>query len=127
MAEPAQRKTTIYVALTGNMLIALTKFIASAFTGSAAMLSEGVHSLVDSGNEILLLYGLRRSVLPPDSRHPLGHGRELYFWSFVVALLVFALGAAVSFFEGLVHLLDPRPLESVWVSFVVLGFSALFE
>jgi cation diffusion facilitator family transporter len=127
MAERSRSKSTICVALAGNLLIAATKFAAAAVTGSSAMLSEGVHSLVDTGNEILLLYGLHRSALPPDTRHPLGRGRELYFWSFVVALLVFALGAGVSFFEGLLRVLDPRPVENVPVSFIVLGLSAVFE
>jgi len=86
----------LYAALVGNILVALTKFVASSLTGSSAMASEAIHSLVDTGNEILLLYGLRRAAQPPDELHPLGHGRELYFWSFIVALLVLTLGAGVS-------------------------------
>ncbi|WP_062112280.1 cation diffusion facilitator family transporter [Aureimonas sp. AU40] len=120
-------KTVIYAALAGNFLIACTKFAAAAFTGSAAMLSEGVHSLVDTGNELLLLYGMRRAGEPPDRSHPLGHGRELYFWSFIVALLVFALGAGVSVYQGIHHILDPAPIESPNWNYAVLGASFLFE
>ena len=94
-------KKVIYAALAGNFLVAITKFAAALWTGSSAMLSEAVHSLVDTGNQGLLLYGHRRASRPPDERHPLGFGRELYFWSFIVALLVFALGAGVSFYEGI--------------------------
>ena len=120
-------KRTIYAALIGNLLIAVTKFGAAAITGSSAMLSEGVHSLVDTVNEVLLLHGLRRSVKPPDAEHPLGHGRELYFWSFIVALLVFALGAGVSLYEGVMHILSPQPIENPLVNYAVLGLSFLFE
>jgi len=127
MAAHSGSKRVIYAALAGNMLIALTKFIAAFFTGSSAMLSEGVHSLVDTGNGGLLLYGMHRSVRPPDRTHPFGHGRELYFWSFVVAILVFALGAGVSFYEGITHVLDPEPITNVSVTYVVLGLSLLFE
>jgi cation diffusion facilitator family transporter len=117
----------IYAALAGNLAIALTKFAAAAFTGSSAMLSEGVHSLVDTGNGALLLYGMRRAARPPDRTHPLGHGRELYFWSFIVALLVFALGAGVSFYEGVIHIMAPEPVVNAKVNYTVLGLSFLFE
>jgi cation diffusion facilitator family transporter len=127
MAAHCTSKKAIYAALAGNLLIAVTKFVAAAITGSSAMLSEGVHSLVDTGNELLLLYGLHRSTRPPDRDHPLGHGRELYFWSFIVALLVFALGAGVSFYEGVSHILRPEPISRVLVSYIVLGFSFIFE
>ncbi len=127
MAASTGSKTAIYAALAGNLLIAITKFVAATFTGSSAMLSEGVHSLVDSGNELLLLHGLRRSAKPPDQAHPLGYGRELYFWSFIVALLVFAVGAGVSFYEGIIHLLAPQPVERVEITYLVLGLSFLFE
>jgi len=86
------------------------------------MLSEGVHSLVDTGNQALLLYGQYRADLPPDEDHPLGHGRELYFWSFIVALLLFALGAGVSFYEGVDHIKHPHPIEQPIVNYIVLGF-----
>ncbi|RAZ90207.1 cation transporter [Mesorhizobium hawassense] len=127
MAGHSGSKRVIYAALAGNLAIALTKFAAAAFTGSSAMLSEGVHSLVDTGNGGLLLYGMRRAARPPDSRHPLGHGREIYFWSFIVALLVFALGAGVSFYEGVIHIMAPEPVVNAKVNYIVLGLSFLFE
>ena len=127
MAAHSGAKKTVYAALVGNLAIAATKLAAAALTGSSAMLSEGVHSLVDTGNEVLLLYGLHRSTLPPDDTHPLGHGRELYFWSFVVAVLVFALGAGVSIYEGVSHILRPEPMQRVMVNYAVLGLSAIFE
>jgi cation diffusion facilitator family transporter len=127
MAAHSGSKKVIYAALAGNLMIALTKFAAALFTGSSAMLSEGVHSLVDTGNGSLLLYGMRRARKPPDRSHPLGHGRELYFWSFIVALMVFALGAGVSFYEGAVHVLAPQPMHDPRVNYVVLGLSFVFE
>lgn len=122
-----ENKFIVYVALAANIGIAVAKFVAAALTGSAAMLSEGVHSFVDSVNEVLLLYGLRRSHKPPDRDHPLGYGRELYFWSFIVALLVLALGAGFSLYEGVNHILQPEPLRDPAASYIVLGIAALFE
>ncbi|RUU06066.1 cation transporter [Mesorhizobium sp. USDA-HM6] len=127
MAGHSGSKRVIYAALAGNLAIALTKFAAALFTGSSAMLSEGVHSLVDTGNGALLLHGMRRAARPPDRTHPLGHGRELYFWSFIVALLVFALGAGVSFYEGVIHIMAPAPVANARVNYIVLGLSFLFE
>lgn len=127
MAAHSGSKTVIYAALAGNTLIALTKFAAAWFTGSSAMLSEGVHSLVDTGNGILLLYGLHRAARPADLSHPFGHGRELYFWSFIVALLVFALGAGIAFYEGVMHIIEPEPATNPTVAYVVLGLAMLFE
>jgi cation diffusion facilitator family transporter len=120
-------KKAVYAALIGNLLIAVTKFGAALYTGSSAMLSEGIHSLVDTGNEGLLLYGMRRAKLPPDNRFPFGHGKEIYFWSFVVALLIFALGAGVSVYEGVRHLRHPSDIESPLVNYVVIGASMVFE
>jgi cation diffusion facilitator family transporter len=120
-------KRVLYAALIGNLLVAVTKFGAAYFTGSSAMLSEAVHSLVDTGNQVLLLYGLRRAARSPDEAHPLGYGRELYFWSFIVSLLVFALGAGVSFYEGVRHLWHPVEISNPQVSYLVLALSALFE
>ena len=126
MAEHSSR-TAIIAALIGNCLIAITKGIAAFITGSSAMLSEAVHSLVDTGNEVLLLYGQHRAAKPPDKKHPYGYGRELYFWCFVVALLIFAVGAGVSVYEGVVHIRHPEPITKPWINFVVLGLSFLFE
>src|SRR5947199_7786977 len=111
-------KRVVYAALLGNILVALTKFAAAVFTGSAAMVSEAIHSLVDTGNEILLLYGLQRAARPADELHPLGHGRELYFWSFIVTLLIFGLGAGV--YEGVSHVIAPVPISNSIVNYVVL-------
>jgi cation diffusion facilitator family transporter len=127
MARTPATKKVVYAALAGNLAIAVTKFAAAFLTGSSAMLSEAGHSLVDTGNEVLLLYGMRRASRRPDLAHPLGYGRELYFWSFIVALLVFALGAGVALYQGIVHLLRPTPIEDPLISYVVLGISALFE
>jgi cation diffusion facilitator family transporter len=126
VAEHTSR-TAIIAALVGNLLIAVTKGIAALFTGSSAMTSEAVHSLVDTGNEILLLYGQHRAAKPPDEKHPFGYGRELYFWCFVVALLIFAVGAGVSAYEGVIHIRHPEMIEQVWINFLVLGLAFLFE
>jgi cation diffusion facilitator family transporter len=120
-------RNVVYAALAGNLMIAIAKFTAAAFSGSSAMLSEGVHSLVDTINELLLLYGLRRARLPPDRTHPFGHGRELYFWSFIVALLVLAMGAGVSFYEGVMHIRQPEPIDHPLVNYLVLAVSFVFE
>ena len=108
-------KKVIYAALIGNALIAVTKFIAAVFTNSSAMLSESIHSIVDTGNQVLLLYGLRRAKLPVDERYPSGHGKEVYFWSFIVAMLIFAVGAAVSIYKGIQHVIHPEPIASPMV------------
>jgi cation diffusion facilitator family transporter len=117
----------VYAALAGNLLVAATKFGAAAVSGSASMLSEGVHSLVDTINEVLLLYGMHRSRRSPDRVHPLGYGRELYFWSFVVAVLLFALGAGVSIYQGITRIMAPRAIENTRVIYIVLALSAVFE
>jgi len=117
----------VYAALVSNLLVAASKAIAAAWTGSSAMLSEAVHSFVDTGNEVLLLYGMRRAARRSDPEHPLGHGREIYFWSFVVALLIFALGAGVAIYEGIVHVLHPEPIGDPVVNYVVLALAFLFE
>ena len=126
--EPfSSRKLVILAALAGNLLIAVTKFAAAIFSSSSAMFSEGIHSLVDTGNQVLLLYGLKRSMRPPDEKFPFGYGKEIYFWSFVVAILVFAVGAGVSIFEGVHRLLQPKPINNFFVNYVVLGLALLFE
>ena len=120
-------KKVIYAALVGNGLIAITKFAASVYTGSSAMLSEAIHSVVDTGNQGLLLYGLRRSRRPADRTHPFGYGRELYFWAFVVALLIFSVGAGVSIYEGINKVLHPHEVTNPYINYIVLGVSMLFE
>ncbi|MHC5004529.1 MAG: cation diffusion facilitator family transporter [Planctomycetota bacterium] len=123
----AGSKKVIYAALIGNGLIAITKFGAALLTGSSAMLSEGIHSVVDTGNQVLLLHGMRRARKPPDEEFPFGHGKEIYFWSFVVAILIFAVGAGVSIYEGVRHLGAPRELATPIVNYVVLGLAMVFE
>jgi cation diffusion facilitator family transporter len=125
--RPSQPKKVIYAALAGNCFVAVTKFVAAAYTGSAAMLAEGVHSLVDTANEGLLLYGLRSSGRRPTAERPFGYGRELYFWTFIVALLVFTLGAGVAVLEGLWRLLFPHPIENAYVSYIVIALAFIFE
>ncbi|WP_110710388.1 cation diffusion facilitator family transporter [Salinicola sp. CR57] len=123
----AESKPVIYAAMGGNLLIAVTKFVAASITGSSAMLSEGIHSVVDTGNQILLLLGMKRAKRPPSPQFPFGHGKEIYFWSFVVALLIFAIGSGVSLYEGVIHILHPEPIESPLVNYIVLGLGILFE
>lgn len=123
----AEGNFVLYAALTANLGIAVAKFVAAAISGSSAMLTEGVHSVVDTSNQGLLLYGKRRAERPPDTLHPLGYGREIYFWSFIVALLIFATGAGVSIYEGIVHLLDPAPIADPLVNYIVLGIALALE
>ena len=120
-------KKTIYAAITANLAIAIVKFIAAAITGSSAMLSEGIHSTVDTGNELLLLLGLRQSKKPADDSHPFGYGQELYFWTLIVALLIFAIGGGMSIYEGINHLRHPEPLTDPFWNYMVLGFAVIFE
>jgi cation diffusion facilitator family transporter len=118
---------TLLIAFAANLGIAVAKFGAAAITGSSAMLTEGIHSLVDSSNQLLLIYGRKRARKPADAQHPLGYGRELYFWSFIVAVLVFALGAGVSIYEGIIHILDPEPAVSPVIAYAVLGIAFALE
>ena len=120
-------KKVIYAALLGNTLIAVSKFVASFITGSSAMLSEAVHSVVDTGNQGLLLYGLKRAQKPADEQHPFGYGMELYFWTFVVAILIFGLGAGISFYEGFSRLHHPKPVTNTIVNYIVLLVAFGFE
>ena len=126
MASHGSRKV-IYAALAGNSLIAVTKFMAAFYTGSSAMLSEAIHSVVDTGNQGLLLYGMKRAKRPPDEKHPFGYGMEIYFWSFVVAIMVFAVGAGISFYEGLHKMLHPQAMSDPTLNYAVLGFAMIFE
>jgi cation diffusion facilitator family transporter len=117
----------IYAALAGNAVIAATKFAAGWFTGSSAMLSEAIHSTVDTGNQLLLLHGLRRSARPPSPDHPFGHGLQLYFWAFIVAILIFGLGAGLSILEGINKVRHPHAIENAWVNYAVLALALVFE
>lgn len=127
MRVKSSASKVVVVALAANLAIAATKFVAAAVTGSSAMVSEGIHSLADTINELLLLYGMHRAAKPADERHPFGHGRELYVWSFVVSLLVLALGSGASFYEGVRHLMHAEPMRSALVNYGVLGAAFLFE
>ncbi|MEC4893655.1 MAG: cation diffusion facilitator family transporter [Oscillatoria sp. PMC 1051.18] len=120
-------KKTILVAIAANFAIAITKFIVASIGGSSAMLSEGIHSLVDTGNELLLLLGLRRSKKPADESHPFGYGQELYFWTLIVAIGIFAIGGGMSIYEGITHIHNPSPLENPNWNYLVLGFAAIVE
>jgi cation diffusion facilitator family transporter len=123
----AESRAAIYGAIAANVAIAVTKFVVAGITGSSAMLSEGIHSAVDTGNGVLLLVGTKLSERPPSLEHPFGHGKELYFWSLIVAVLIFGIGGGVSFFEGVQHMRHPEPMTEVGWNLVVLGAAVLFE
>jgi cation diffusion facilitator family transporter len=127
VASHSSADKVVYAALAGNLAIAISKFGAAALTGSSAMLSEAIHSTVDTGNELLLIFGMRRAERPADASHPFGYGLQLYFWVFVVAVLIFGFGAVFSFIEGLRKISDPEPMTNVFVNYIVLGLAILFE
>jgi len=120
-------KKVIYAALLGNSLISITKFVAAAMTGSSAMLSEGIHSIVDTGNQVLLLHGLKQAEKPADEAFPFGYGKEVYFWSFIVAILIFALGGGISIYEGIKHIQHPSVITDPTINYIVLGLALIFE
>lgn len=126
MSASASTKVII-AALIGNTAISITKFFAAFLTGSSAMFSEGIHSLVDTGNQVLLLYGMKQAKKPADEDFPFGHGKEIYFWSFVVAIMIFAVGSGVSIYEGVRHVIHPGSIENPMVNYVVLGLAMVFE
>jgi cation diffusion facilitator family transporter len=121
------RPIAVYGAMTANLLITITKFAAAAFSGSSAMLAEGIHSFVDTGNQLLLLLGMKKSRKPADEHHPFGHGKELYFWSLIVAIALFGIGGGMSTYEGITHLLHPHPLSNPKWNYIVLGVAFLFD
>ena len=127
MSDAHSSKFAIYGAIGANIAIAISKFVAAFFTGSSAMLSEGIHSLVDSGNGLLILYGVKQSEKPADAEHPFGRSKELYFWALIVAVLVFAIGGGMSFYEGIEHLKNPAPISDPTWNYWVLGLSLVFE
>jgi cation diffusion facilitator family transporter len=127
VASHSSSKKVVYAALAGNLAIAVSKFAAATFTGSAAMLSEAIHSTVDTGNELLLMFGMSRAKRPADPSHPFGYGLQLYFWVFVVAVLIFGAGAVFSFVEGLRKISDPEPIKDVLIAYAVLGLAIVFE
>ena len=127
MSSPTTTTRTLVVALLANFGIAVSKFVAAGVTGSSAMLTEGVHSVVDCTNQLLLMWGRRAAQRPPDEFHPFGYGRELYFWSFVVAVLVFSLGAGVSVYEGIIHIIHPEAAVSPIIAYAVLLVAFLLE
>ncbi len=120
-------KLPIYSAIVANLAIAIAKFVAAAFSGSSAMISEAIHSIVDTGNGGLLLFGIHKSKKPADDNHPFGHGKEIYFWSLIVAILIFSIGGGMSLYKGLSHISDPVILTDPFWSYVVLGLAFLFE
>ncbi|MEZ5317834.1 MAG: cation diffusion facilitator family transporter [Vicinamibacterales bacterium] len=123
----ASSKPMVIAAILGNLAVAVTKFIAAGMTGSSAMLTEGLHSVSDTGNGVLLLVGLRVSRRPPDTQHPFGHGKELYFYTLLVAMLVFGVGGGISIYEGILHVLRPEPMTHVVANYVVIALAAGFE
>jgi cation diffusion facilitator family transporter len=125
--EQSERPITVYAAVGSNLAIAAAKFAAALITGSSAMLAEAIHSVVDTGNELLLLLGIRRSVRPADALHPFGHGKELYFWSLIVAILLFGLGGGMSIYEGISHLQHPVEIRDPTWNYVVLGVAFVAE
>ena len=125
--ETSQTPITVYGAIVANFLIAILKFIVAAITGSSAMLSEGIHSTADTGNELLLLLGLHQSKKPPDESHPFGHGQDLYFWSLIVAIILFSTGGGMSIYEGITHLINPAELKNPLWNYGVLAFAFILE
>jgi cation diffusion facilitator family transporter len=122
-----ESRTAIYGAIAANIAIAVSKFIVAGITGSSVMISEGVHSTVDTFNDFLLLLGVKFSQRPATQEHPFGHGKELYFWSLIVAVLIFGVGGGISAYEGILHMRAPAPMKEPLWNYIVLGVAAIFE
>jgi cation diffusion facilitator family transporter len=127
MSGTGESKVAVVAAVAANLLIAVSKFVAAAFTGSSAMIAEGIHSLVDTGNGMLVLFGLRRADRPADRAHPFGHGKELYFWTLIVAISIFGIGGGMSVYEGITHLIAPTPVENPLTNYLVLAVALVIE
>ena len=127
MSGKGGSKVAVVAAVVGNLLVAVSKFVAAAFTGSSAMIAEGIHSLVDTGNGLLVLFGLRRADRPADAGHPFGHGKELYFWTLIVAISIFGIGGGMSIFEGITHIMSPSPMENPLLNYLVLAIALIIE
>jgi len=127
MSGKSESKVAVVAAVVANLLIAVSKFVAAGITGSSAMIAEGIHSLVDTGNGFLVLLGLKRADRPADSAHPFGHGKELYFWTLIVAISIFGIGGGMSVYEGITHLFHPNPVESPWTNYIVLTAALIIE
>ena len=127
MSGKGESTVAVVAAVVGNLLIAIIKFVAAALTGSSAMISEGIHSLVDTGNGGLVLMGMRRGTAPADAEHPFGHGKELYFWTLIVAISIFGIGGGMSLYEGIIHLMHPVHVENPWPNYVVLAIATVVE
>lgn len=126
-SNSSENPITVYAAIAANFIIAIAKFTAAFITSSSSMLSEGIHSVVDTGNECLLLFGLKRSKMPADDLHPFGHGKEIYFWSLVVAIVLFGIGGGMSIYEGITHLLRPEEIKDPTWNYVVIGVAFISE
>ena len=127
MSSKGESKVAIVAAIVGNLLVAISKFVAAAFTGSSAMISEGIHSLVDTGNGTLVLFGLKRADRPADAGHPFGHGKELYFWTLIVAISIFGIGGGMSIYEGVMSLIEHTHIENPWPNYLVLAIAMVIE
>lgn len=127
MAGHGESKVAVVAAVIGNLLIAILKFVAAAFTGSSAMIAEGIHSLVDTGNGGLVLFGMKRADRPADRAHPFGHGKELYFWTLIVAISIFGIGGGMSIYEGVLHIISPTAVENPWPNYIVLAIAFVIE
>ena len=127
MSGKGESKVAVVAAVIGNLVVAVSKFFAASITGSSAMIAEGIHSLVDTGNGMLVLLGMKKAKRAADAEHPFGHGKELYFWTLIVAISIFGIGGGMSVYEGITHIQHPAPLENPLVNYIVLAFALVVE